>query len=157
MCCTSGGPPQPQRNPAVFIPAARSGEVTFYLSLPSAAPALAEAAFNVSMPGSPHYRRFVSLDAAGRQFGATDAQIATAADAMKGLGLKFAVDPTRLLARVSGSIKRWNVALRAPLGQRAANAPQINCSAPLLQQRGVYAPQQIQTAAAPTRSWPWRH
>ena len=119
--CMSGGPPQPQRNPAVFIPVARSGEVTFYLSLPSSALALVQAAVNVSMPGSPNYRRFVSLDAAGRQFGATDAQIETVADAVKGLGLKFAVDPSRLFARVSGSIEQWNVALGAPLAQRAAN------------------------------------
>ena len=205
--CMSGGSPQRPRNPAVFIPVARNGEVTFYLSLPSSAQALAEAAVNVSMPGSPHYRRFVSLDAAGRQFGATDAQIVTVADAVKGLGLNFAVDPSRLFARVSGSIEQWNVALGAPLAQRAANAsnpfttyllparlpaalqpegtgvllpvaqvydpsvgtsppprtpsptpgalpwpfntgtpPQTNCSAPLLEQRRVYAPQQIQTA-----------
>jgi subtilase family serine protease len=192
----------------VFIPAASSGAVTFYLSLPSLARALTEAAVNVSMPGSGKYRRFVSLDAAGRQFGATDAQIAIAGDAVKGLGLNFAVDPTRLFARVSGSIEQWNVALGAPLAQRAANAsnpfttyilptrlpialqpqgtavllpvaqvydpnmggnpppprapsptpatlpwpfntgtlPQTNCSAPLLQQHRVYAPQQIQTA-----------
>lgn len=205
--CMSGGASQPKRNPAVFIPPARSGEVTFYLSLPSSAPALAQAAVNVSMPGSPNYRRFVSLDAASRQFGATDAQIETAAGAVKGLGLNFAVDPTRLFARVSGSIEQWDVALGTPLEQRAANAsdpfttyilpsqlppalqprgtavllpvaqvynpsagksppprtpsptpgavpwpfntgtlPQTNCSAPLLQQRRVYLPQQIQTA-----------
>jgi hypothetical protein len=205
--CTSGCSRQPQRNPAVFIPAARSGEVTFYLSLPSSTAALAEAAGNVSMPGSPNYRRFLSLDAAASRFGATDAQIKTVADAVKGLGLNFAVDPTRLFARVSGSIEQWKVALGGPLAHRAANAsnpfttyalpaqlpaalqqpgaavllpgtqvydpsvggsppprtpsptpgavpwplntgtpPQTNCSAPLLQQRRVYAPQQIQTA-----------
>ena len=205
--CTSGCSRQPQRNPAVFIPAARSGEVTFYLSLPSSTAALAGAAVKVSMPGSPNYRRFVSLDAAASRFGATDAQIKTVADAVKGLGLNFAVDPTRLFARVSGSIEQWKAALGAPLAQRAANAsnpfttyalpaqlpaalqppgtavllpvtqvydpsvggsppprtpsptpgtvpwplntgtpPQTNCSAPLLQQRRVYSPQQIQTA-----------
>jgi hypothetical protein len=120
--CTSGCSRQPQRNPAVFIPAARSGEVTFYLSLPSSTAALAEAAVNVSMPGSPNYRRFVSLDAAASRFGATDAQIKTVADAVKGLGLNFAVDPTRLFARVSGSIEQWKAALGAPFAQRAANA-----------------------------------
>jgi subtilase family serine protease len=205
--CTSGGSRQPQPNPAVFIPAARSGEVTFYLSLPSSRAALAEAAVNVSMPGSPHYRRFASLDAAASRFGATDAQIKSVADSVKGLGLNFAVDPTRLFARVSGSLEQWKAALAAPLAQRAANAsnpfttyalpaqlpaalqpagtavllpvtqvydpsvggsppprtpsptpgtapwplntgtpPRTNCSAPLLQQRRVYAPQQIQTA-----------
>jgi subtilase family serine protease len=208
--CTSGGPARPQRNPNVFMPAARSGEVTFYLSLPGKTAALAQAAVNVSMPGSPNYRRFVSLDAAASQFGATDAQINTAADAVKGLGLNFAADPTKLFARVSGSTEQWMAALGAPLAQHPAKAsnpfttyalpaqlpaalqppgtvvllpvtqvydpgiggsppprtsgpttggvpwplntgtpPQTDCSAPLaplLQQRRVYAPQQIQTA-----------
>jgi subtilase family serine protease len=205
--CVSGGSSQSQRNPAVFIPAARSGDVTFYLSLPSSAGALAEAAVNVSTPGSPNYRRFVSLDAAASQFGATEAQMNTVANGVKGLGLNFAVDPTKLFARVSGSIEQWKAALGVPLAEHAGNAshpfityalprqlpaalqpagtavllpdaqvydpslgggppprtptptpgavpwplntgtpPQTNCSAPLLQQRRVYAPQQIQTA-----------
>jgi kumamolisin len=205
--CTSGGASHPQQNPAVFIPAPRSGEVTFYLSLPTSRAALAEAAVNVSMPGSPNYRRFVSLDAAASQFGATDAQINTVADAVKSLGLNLAVDPTKLFARVSGSIEQWKAALGAPLAEHPGNAsnpfisyalparlpaalqpagtavllphtqvydpnvggspppntpsptpgtvpwplntgtpPQTNCSDPLLQQRRVYAPQQIQTA-----------
>ncbi|MDT7648697.1 MAG: Pro-kumamolisin, activation domain, partial [Pseudonocardiales bacterium] len=112
--CTSGGTSQPQPNPAVSIPAASSGEVTFYLSLPGSAAALAEAAVNVSMPGSPNYRRFVSLDAAASRFGATEAQINTVTDAVQSLGLNFAVDPTRLFARVSGSIEQWTAALGAP-------------------------------------------
>lgn len=205
--CMSGGPPQPGRNSSVLIPAATSGAVTFYLSLPSSSPALALAAVDVSTPGSASYRHFVSLDAAGRQFGANDAQIATVVDAMKRLGLNVAVDPTRLFARVSGSVEQWNSALGAPLARRAATAsdpfttytlpdrlppalrlpgtevllpvaqvydprggaspapsapprtsgtapwplntgtlPQTNCSAPLLEQRRVYAPRQIQTA-----------
>jgi subtilase family serine protease len=204
--CMSGAP-QPQRNPAVFIPAASSGEVTFYLALPSSPAALAEAAVNVSTPGSPNYRRFVALDAAASQFGATDAQITTVADAIKGRSLNFSVDPTRLFARVSGSIDQWTAALGAPLAQHPGNAshpfttytlprqlpaalqpagtavllpttqvydpsiggspppntppptpgtvplplntgtpPPTNCSAPLLQQRRVYTPPQIQTA-----------
>ncbi|MCU1662424.1 MAG: hypothetical protein JWR58_2489 [Pseudonocardia sp.] len=205
--CTSGGTSQPQPNPAVSIPAASSGEVTFYLSLPGSAAALAEAAVNVSMPGSPNYRRFVSLDAAASRFGATEAQINTVTDAVQSLGLNFAVDPTRLFARVSGSIEQWTAALGAPLARRPANVsspfttyalpaqlpaalqpagtavllsdtqvydpsaggsppphtpsptpgtvpwpfntgtpPRTDCSAPLLQQRRVYSPQQIQTA-----------
>jgi subtilase family serine protease len=200
--CMSGGP-EP-----VFIPAAGSGEITFYLSLPSSRAALAEAAVNVSTPGSPNYRRFVPLDVAASQFGANETQMNTATDAVKGLGLNFAVDPTRLFARVSGSIAQWNAALGAPLSEHAGNAsqpfttytlpaqlppalqppdtavllpvtqvydpgvggspppntpgpapgaaaplplntgtpPQTNCSAPVLQQRQVYVPQQIQTA-----------
>jgi subtilase family serine protease len=120
--CSSSAIPQLQRNPAVLIPTATSGAVTFYLSMPSSASALAEAATDVSMPGSPNYRRFMSLDAAASQFGATDAQIATVANTVKSLGLGFAVDPTRLFARVSGPVEQWNLALGAPLAQRPASA-----------------------------------
>jgi kumamolisin len=205
--CTSGGPPQPGRNPSVLIPAATSGAVTFYLSLPNSAPALAQTAVDVSTPGSANYRHFVSLDAAGSKFGANDAQIATVVGAVKSLGLSVAVDPTRLFARVSGSVEQWNAALGAPLARRTATAsdpfttytlpdrlpqalrlpgtevllpvaqvydprvgaspapntpaptsgtapwplntgtvPQTNCLAPLLRQRKVYEPRQIQTA-----------
>jgi subtilase family serine protease len=120
--CTSGSPAQSRHNPAVFIPAATSGAITFYLSLPSSTPALAQAAIDASTPGTANYRHFVSLDAAGSRFGATDAQITTVVDAVKSLGLTIAVDPTRLFARVSGSIEQWNAALGAPLRQRAASA-----------------------------------
>jgi kumamolisin len=205
--CTSGGAAQPQANPNVLIPAATPGEVTFYLSLPSQTAPLTEAAVNVSTPGSPHYRQFSSLDTAASQFGASDADVGTVADSVRSLGLTFAADPTRLFARVSGSLPQWEAALGAPLEQRASNAsssfttytlpdrlpdalqppgtavllptaqvhepgvganpppptpaptsgtmpwplntgtpPQTDCSAPLLQQGRVYAPQQIQTA-----------
>jgi subtilase family serine protease len=205
--CMSGGASQPQQNPAVVIPPARAGEVTFYLSLPSSRAALAEAAVNVSTPGSSSYRRFFSVGDAASKFGATEAQMNTVADGVKGLGLNFAVDPTRLFARVSGSVEQWRAALGAPLAEHPGNAslpfvtyalpaqlpaalqppgtavllpvaqvydpgvggspptntpspmpgrvpwpfdtgtlPQTNCSAPLLQQRRVYVPQQIQTA-----------
>jgi kumamolisin len=205
--CTSGDSPQVQPNAAVHIPAATSGDVTFYLSLPSSPAALAAAAVDVSTPGSPTYRRFLSLDTAAGQFGATEAQISAAADAVHGLGLNFAADPTKLFARVSGSIAQWNTALGAPLAQHPGDPsspfttyslptqvpaaleppgtalllqnaqaydpiahrsqpprtpsptpggspwplntgtpPPTTCQAPLVQQRRVYAPQQIQTA-----------
>ena len=53
----------------------KTGEATFYLSLPSSTTGLSDAAAKVATPGSSNYRHFSSLATAAGQFGATDAQI----------------------------------------------------------------------------------
>src|ERR1700753_3341937 len=111
-------------SPAVAVgqPTPKSGEITFYLSLPSSTTALDEAATKVSTPGSAQYRRFMSVDSAASKFGATDAQLSTIAQSVSGLGLQFTADPTKLFARVTGSAKQWQTALGAPLSTKAATA-----------------------------------
>jgi subtilase family serine protease len=106
----------------VFLPVPKTGEITFYLSLPASMAGLSDAAAKVATPGSSNYRHFSSLASAAGQFGATDAQINTIAKSVQTLGLQFAADPTRLFARVSGSTKQWRAALGIPLTERAATA-----------------------------------
>jgi subtilase family serine protease len=106
----------------VFLPAPKTGEVTFYLSLPASTAGLSQAAFTVAAPGSSKYRHFSSLATAARQFGATDAQIDAVAASIQSLGLQFAADPTRLFGRVTGSVKQWQAALGTPLTEHAATA-----------------------------------
>ena len=113
----SSSPPVP-----VSQPAPKSGEITFYLSLPSSTTALDDAEVKVSTPGSAQYRHFMSLDSAASQFGATDAQISAVATSVDGLGLNFEADPTRLFGRVTGTAKQWQAALGAPLSTKAATA-----------------------------------
>ena len=116
--CTSSsvGPP-------VSLPVPKTGEVTFYLSLPTTSTTgLGEAAAKVATPGSSDYRHFSSLDTAARQFGATDAQINTVAKSVETLGLQFAADPTRLFGRMTGSTQQWQAALGTPLSTQAATA-----------------------------------
>jgi subtilase family serine protease len=100
----------------------KTGEVTFYLSLPSSTAGLGEAAAEAATPGSPNYRHFSSLDEAARQFGATDAQINTVAESVKTLGLQFAADLTRLFGRVTGSTQQWQAALGTALSKQGATA-----------------------------------
>jgi len=107
--------------PPVSLPVPTSGEVTFYLSLPGST-GLSVAAAKVATPGESNYRHFSSLAAAARQFGATDTQINTIAKSVHTLGLQFAVDPTRLFGRVTGSTEQWQSALGTPLTQHAATA-----------------------------------
>jgi subtilase family serine protease len=118
--CTSGS--SPAAPPPVSLPVPKTGEVTFYLSLPASTARLGQAAAKVAEPGSSAYRRFSSLAAAASQFGATDAQISAVAASVQTLGLQFAADPTRLFGRVTGSAKQWQAALGTKLTQKAATA-----------------------------------
>src|SRR6266511_1486064 len=115
--CTlsSAGPP-------VSLPVPKTGEVTFYLSLPSSTTGLSEAVAKVATPGSSDYRHFSSLAKAARQFGASGAQINTVAKSIKTLGLQFAADPTRLFGRVFGSTQQWQAALGTALSKHKATA-----------------------------------
>src|SRR3984957_11901441 len=116
-CASSSAAPLP-----VSLPVPKTGEVTFYLSLPASTAGLDQAAAQVTVPGSSTYRHFTALAAAARRFGATDAQINAIAKSVQGLGLQFAADPTRLFARVTGSAKQWRTALGTPLTEQAATA-----------------------------------
>ena len=116
-CASSSAAPLP-----ISVPAARTGEVTFYLSLPASTAGLDQAAAQVATPGSSTYRHFTSLATAASRYGATDAQINAIAKSVQGLGLQFAADPTRLFARVIGSAKQWQTALGTPLTEQAATA-----------------------------------
>jgi subtilase family serine protease len=108
--------------PPVSLPTPTAGEITFYLSLPTPAASLNDAAAGVATPGSSDYRHFMSLGAAARQFGATDTQISTVAASVHSLGLEFAADPTRLFGRVTGTTDEWQAALGAPLSEKAGTA-----------------------------------
>jgi subtilase family serine protease len=117
----------------VSLPVPKAGDVTFYLSLPTApATGLGDAAAKVATPGSSGYRHFSSLDQAARQYGATDAQIRAVASSIGTLGLQFAADPTRLFARVTGSTSQWQAALGSPLAAKASTSsnPFITYSLP---------------------------
>jgi subtilase family serine protease len=116
-CASSSAAPLP-----ISLPAPKTGEVTFYLSLPASTAGLDQAAAQVAMPGSSTYRHFTSLATAASRFGATDAQINAIAKSVQGLGLQFAADPTRLFARVIGSAKQWQTALGTPLTEQAATS-----------------------------------
>src|ERR1700733_11543543 len=116
-CASSSAAPLP-----VSLPVPKTGEVTFYLSLPASTAGLDQAAAKVAMPGSSTYRHFASLAAAASRFGATDTQINAIAKSVQGLGLQFAADPTRLFARVTGTAKQWQAALGTPLTGQPATA-----------------------------------
>ena len=116
--CSKSGPPAAP----VSLPVPKTGEVTFYLSLPSSSTGLVQAANKAATPGSGGYRDFDSLSSAAAQFGASDAQINAVAKSITSLGLRFAADPTRLFGRVTGTTTQWQTALGTPLRVQAAAA-----------------------------------
>ncbi|XVU26745.1 S53 family peptidase [Actinoplanes sp. CA-054009] len=97
------------------------GVVTFYLALPYDSAGIAAAAEKAATPGA-GYRQFVTLAQAGQQYGASDEQISKVGDSVTGLGLGFAVDPTRLFARLTGTPAEWQKALGVPLQETAGSA-----------------------------------
>ncbi len=103
-------------------PTPKSGEVTFYLSLPATMADVTAAANAVSTPGMPGYRHFSTLAQAANRLGATNAEIAAVTSSIGSLGLRFTADPTRLFGRVTGTPRQWATALSAPLAVTAATA-----------------------------------
>jgi subtilase family serine protease len=114
------GPASEAATPPISLPVPKTGDITFYLSLPTATKALEHAAAQVATPTSSKYRHFIPLDDAARRFGATNAEINAIAKSIRSIGLWFAADPTRLFGRVTGSARQWRTALGKPLSKQAA-------------------------------------
>jgi subtilase family serine protease len=89
--------------------------ITFLGELPHRSAALASAAQMVSTPGTPTYRTFLTVKQAAEEFGASDAQIARVDAAARALGLRAVVDPTRLVVRLSGTVRAWEKAMGQPI------------------------------------------
>lgn len=116
------GPASGAAPPPIALPVPKTGEITFYLSLPSSASALERAAAKVAAPGSSTYRHFSSLDDAARRFGAKDTEINLVGKSSQSIGLRFTADTTRLFGRVTGSAHQWRAALGRPLSNQAATS-----------------------------------
>lgn len=82
-------------------------QITFMAGLPYRAKALEQAAQSISTPGTADFRRHLSVDQAAQRFGASDAAITRLRKAAKGLGLTAEIDPTRLVARLTGTVATW--------------------------------------------------
>jgi subtilase family serine protease len=89
--------------------------ITFLGELPHRSAALASAAQMVSTPGTPTYRQYLTVNQAAEEFGASDAQIDRVDAAARALGLRAVVDPTRLVVRLSGTVRAWEKAMGQPI------------------------------------------
>ena len=89
--------------------------ITFLAELPHKQRALEQAATAVSDPSSPSFRDYRSVARAAREFGATDDQVRKVRQAARQLGLTASIDPTRLIARISGPVSAWETAMGTPI------------------------------------------
>ncbi len=97
-------------------------QITFMAGLPYRAKALEQAAQSISTPGSADFRRHLSVEQAAQRFGASDTAIAKVKKAAKGLGLTAAIDPTRMVARITGTVSAWEKAMGTTIDYQAAEA-----------------------------------
>lgn len=89
--------------------------ITFFAALPHRAAALEQAATAISSPGSSSFRQYLSVEEAAERYGATGAQITAVRQAARSLGLQAEIDPTGLIARISGPVSAWEKAMGAPV------------------------------------------
>lgn len=98
-----GVPPQVTPDP--------NTEVTFFVGLPYDARGLEQEARAVSDPSSAAFRRYLPVMEAATRFGATPEAIAVLRAAARSLDLRVVPDPTRLFARVTGTVAAWEKAM----------------------------------------------
>ena len=89
--------------------------ITFLAELPHKQRALEQAATVVSDPSSRSFRDYRSVARAARDFGASDEQVRKVRRAATRLGLTASIDPTRLIARISGPVSAWETAMGTPI------------------------------------------
>jgi len=95
--------------------------VTFLAELPHKKRALEREAQAISDPSSDSFREYLTVRQAAREFGATKAQVDKVIDASLALGLTAEIDPTRLVARISGTVSAWEQAMGTSITYSASS------------------------------------
>jgi kumamolisin len=99
-----------------------NAELTFLAGLPYDRAGLERAARQASSPGTPAFRRYLTVPEAAARFGASTNAEEGLARAARAAGLRVAVDGTRLFARITGTVAQWERAMGASVRFRAATA-----------------------------------
>lgn len=86
---------------------AEDPDLTFIVGLPRRTEALDAAAQAVATPGKIEYRDVATLKSAARTFGASSGQLRTLRQTAKRAGVVLAVDPSRLIARLTAPASTW--------------------------------------------------
>lgn len=97
-------------------------QVTFLAGLPYREAALTAAATAISSPESARFREHLTVTQAAQRFGASDAAVTRVKEAAARLGLRAKIDPTRLLARISGPVSAWEKAMGTTIDYQPAEA-----------------------------------
>ncbi|HEY3726518.1 MAG TPA: protease pro-enzyme activation domain-containing protein [Solirubrobacteraceae bacterium] len=103
--------------------AAPSPRITFYFGLKRPEQRAAAAFFAVQRPGSPTYRRFLSLAQIAGRYGAGPGTRRAFVRDIGRLRLRARIDPSGVFARVTGTVARFDAAFRVRITQEFFNSP----------------------------------
>lgn len=101
--------------------AAKAPRITFYFGLERPEREARAAFYAVQAPSSPTYRRFSTPAELASRYGAAPDTVAKLRRAVRGAGLDFVLDSSRVFARVSGTQPRLERFLGAPLRRQFNN------------------------------------
>jgi subtilase family serine protease len=105
--------------------AARTRSITFYFGLKRPEARARAAFYAVQQPGSPTYRRFLSLAQISARYGATPATRSAFSADIRRLGLRARIDPSGVFARVSGTVAEFDRAFDAHVTSQFVNYPNL--------------------------------
>jgi len=117
-------PPAPSRLLPRGLPVdarADTTAVTFLVRLKHDETTLATEATKRSNPDELAYRDFLPLRDAGKAYGANAKTLKKVRNAAKRAGLKIQIDPSRLFARLTGTVAKWNDVLGTKVEKVAAS------------------------------------
>lgn len=100
---------------------ARSPRVTFYFGLKRPEAAARAAFFAVQAPSSASYRHFESAAEVARRYGASAATARALRRAGRRRGLRIRIDPSRVFARVEGTVARMQRVFHVPIRRQYNN------------------------------------
>jgi kumamolisin len=107
-----------------------SPRITFYFGLRRPEASARSAFYAVERPGSPRYRRFVTLGQVSRLYGASAATRAAFLRDVDAFGLSARVDPSGVFARVSGTVNQFDRIFHVRIQSVFGNFPNVLTYAP---------------------------
>jgi len=108
------------------VAAASPPVITFYFGLERPEASAQAAFFAVERPGSPSYRRFVSVAQVAARYGASRATRTAFMRALAGRGLSVRIDRSGVFARVSGTVAQLDRVFKVKIQQQFGNFPNVN-------------------------------
>ena len=105
--------------------AASPPRITIYFGLKRPETA-ARSAFAVQQPGSPSYRRFLTVDQVAARYGATRSTRTAFVRALTRRGLSVRIDRSSVFARVSGTVAQLDRVFKVKIQRQFGNFPNVN-------------------------------
>ncbi len=100
--------------------------ITIYFGLKRPEAAARSAFFAVQQPGSPSYRRFLTVDEVAARYGATRSTRTAVVRALTRRGLSVRIDRSGVFARVRGTVAQLDRVFEVKIQRQFGNLPNVN-------------------------------